>query len=124
MIDIANESGQFDGDIVLIKPIEFGSLDMFHEQDCQYTVSLRGIADGEAKVQNRVVTAVADAVDTYKEYEKYMELAKVDTLRFVVSNTTEAGIVYHVIHKSAKKIPLPKLYYPDGSLFFAAKRFV
>lgn len=94
MIDIANESGKFDGDIVLIKPIEFGSLDMFHEQECQYTVSLRGIVDGEAKVQNRVVTAVADAVDTYKEYKKYMELAKIDTLRFVVSNTTEAGIVF------------------------------
>ena len=40
------------------------------------------------------MTAVADAVDTYKEYEKYMELAKIDTLRFVVSNTTEAGIVF------------------------------
>lgn len=94
MIDIANESGKFDGDIVLIKPIEFGSLEMFHEQECQYTVSLRGIVDGEAKVQNRVVTAVADAVDTYQEYEKYMDLAKIDTLRFVVSNTTEAGIVF------------------------------
>ena len=94
MIDIANESGKFDGDIVLIKPIEFGSLDMFHEQDCQYTVSLRGIVDGEAKVLNRVITSVADAVDTYKEYEKYMDLAKIDTLRFVVSNTTEAGIVF------------------------------
>ena len=42
MIDIANEQGKFDGDIVLIKPIEFGNLDMFHKQDCQYTVSLRG----------------------------------------------------------------------------------
>lgn len=94
MIDIANESGKFDGDIVLIKPIEFGSLDMFHEQDCQYTVSLRGIVDGEAKVLNRVITSVADAVDTYSEYDKYMDLAKIDTLRFVVSNTTEAGIVF------------------------------
>ena len=94
MIDIANEKGFFDGDIVLVKPIEFGSLDMFHEQDCQYTVSLRGIVDGEAKVLNRVVTSVADAVDAYGEYEKYNDLAKIDTLRFVVSNTTEAGIVY------------------------------
>lgn len=94
MIDIANESGNFDGDIVLIKPIEFGSLDMFHEQDCQYTVSLRGIVDGEAQVCNRVITSVADAVDAYKEYEKYESLAKIDTLRFVVSNTTEAGIVF------------------------------
>lgn len=94
MIDIANEQGKFDGDIVLIKPIEFGSLEMFHKQDCQYTVSLRGIVDGEAKVLNRKITSVADAVDTYNEYDKYMELAKLDTLRFVVSNTTEAGIVF------------------------------
>ena len=50
MIDIANESGKFDGDIVLVKPIEFGNLDMFHKQDCQYTVCLRGIVDGEPKV--------------------------------------------------------------------------
>lgn len=94
MIDIANEQGKFDGDIVLIKPIEFGSLDNFHKQDCQYTVSLRGIVDGEAKVLNRQVTSVADAVDSYTEYEKYMGLAEIESLRFVVSNTTEAGIVY------------------------------
>lgn len=94
MIDIANEQGRFDGDIVLVKPIEFGNLDMFHKQDCQYTVSLRGIVDGEARVLNRKVTSVADAVDACGEYEKYMSLAEIDTLRFVVSNTTEAGIVY------------------------------
>ena len=94
MIDIANEQGKFDGDIVLIKPIEFGSLDLFRNQDCQYTVSLRGIVDGEAKVLNRKVTSVADAVDSINEYEKYMGLAEIDTLRFVVSNTTEAGIVF------------------------------
>ena len=94
MIDIANEQGCFDGDIVLIKPIEFGSLENFHRQDCQYTVSLRGMVDGEAKVLNRQITSVADAVDSYTEYEKYMGLAEIGTLRFVVSNTTEAGIVY------------------------------
>ena len=94
MIDIANEQGKFDGDIVLIKPIEFGNLDMFRAQDCQYTVSLRGNVDGEAKIINRQITSVADVVDTYNEYDKYMGLAEIDTLRFVVSNTTEAGIVF------------------------------
>ena len=94
MIDIANEKTDFDGDIVLIKPIEFGNLEMFHKQDCQYTVSLRGNVNGEAAVLNRQITSVADAVDAINEYEKYMALAEIDTLRFVVSNTTEAGIVY------------------------------
>lgn len=94
MIDIANETGDFNGDIVLVKPIEFGTLDLFHKQECQYTVQLRGIVDGEAKRINRVVTSVADVVDAYGEYEKYSAFAKLDTLRFIVSNTTEAGIVY------------------------------
>jgi len=94
MIDIANEKGCFDGDIVLVKPIEYGNLDLFHNQDCQYTVSLRGIADGEAKVLNRQVTSVSDVVDAYGEYDKCRKLSEIDTLRFVVSNTTEAGIVF------------------------------
>jgi tagaturonate reductase len=94
MIDIANEQGKFNGNIVLIKPIEFGNLENFHKQDCQYTVSLRGRVDGEAKILNRKITSVVDAVDAYTEYKKYMGLAEIDTLRFVVSNTTEAGIVF------------------------------
>ena len=94
MIDIANEQGQFDGDIVLIKPIEFGSLERFGKQDCQYTVSLRGIIEGKAEIRNRIVTSVADTADAISEYEKYSSYAKLDTLRFIVSNTTEAGIVY------------------------------
>ena len=94
MIDIANEKGEFDGDIVLAKPIEFGTLDRFRAQECQYTVSLRGIVDGKPAVLNRIVTSVADVVAAHEEYEKYSSYAKLDTLRYIVSNTTEAGIVY------------------------------
>lgn len=95
MFDLANEQGKFDGNIVLIKPIEFGNLEMFHQQDCQYTVTLSGRDEnGEAKVSDRIITSVADAVDAITEYEKYNNLAKNPDLRFVVSNTTEAGIVY------------------------------
>lgn len=94
MIDIANEKGEFDGDIVIVKPIPMGTLDRFHRQECQYTVQLRGIVDGEPKKINRIVTSVADAVDAYGEYERYAEYARSDSLRFIVSNTTEAGIVY------------------------------
>ena len=94
MIDIANERGYFAGDIVLVKPIESGTLERLRNQECQYTVSLRGIADGKPAVQNRIVTSVTDAVASYEEYDRYSEYAKLDTLRFIVSNTTEAGIVY------------------------------
>ncbi len=93
MIDIANEKTDFNGSVVLVKPIPFGSLDLFHEQDCRYTVMLRGLVDGKPVESSRKITSVSDAVDAYGEYEKYAAYARVDTLRFIVSNTTEAGIV-------------------------------
>lgn len=94
MIDIANEQGKFDGSIVLVKPIEFGTLDKFRQQDCRYTVSLRGVVDGEPAILDRKITSVSDVVAACEEYDRFMALAEIDTLRFVVSNTTEAGIVY------------------------------
>lgn len=120
MIDIANEKGEFDGDIVLVKPIEFGTLDRFHDQECQYTVQLRGRVDGEPKKINRIVTSVTDVVDAYGEYEKYADFAKLDTLRFIVSNTTEAGIVYD----DTDKIELnPPKTYPGKLTKFLYERY-
>lgn len=120
MIDIANENGQFDGDIVLVKPIEFGSLERFHNQECQYTVQLRGIHDGKAQKINRVVTSVTDVVDAYSEYDKYNDFAKLDSLRFIVSNTTEAGIVYE---ESDKFEMCPPRSYPGKLTKFLYTRF-
>ena len=120
MIDIANEKGAFDGDIVIVKPIEFGNLDRFHNQECQYTVQLRGIVDGEAKKINRVVTSVTDAVDAYTEYDKYAAFAKLDTLRFIVSNTTEAGIVYDETDEFALN---PPKSYPGKLCKFLYERY-
>ena len=93
-IDIANEKSDFNGSIALVKPISIGTLfPAFKEQDYRYTVMLRGLVDGEAVEQTRVVTSVADAVDAYTDYDRYAAYARLDSLRFIVSNTTEAGIV-------------------------------
>jgi tagaturonate reductase len=94
MIDVANEEGVFSGNIAVVKPIAYGNLDSFKKQECQYTLSLRGKENGETKVTNRVITSVSDAVAAIEDYDAYAAYAKLDTLRFVVSNTTEAGIVY------------------------------
>lgn len=120
MIDIANEKGEFDGDIVLVKPIEFGTLDRFHAQESQYTVSLRGIVDGEATIQNRIVTSVTDVVAAHEEYEKYSAFAKLDTLRYIVSNTTEAGIVYD---ENDKLEMCPPVSFPGKLAKFLYERY-
>ena len=76
MIDIANEKMNFNGSVAIVKPISFGSLERFHDQDCRYTVLLRGLKDGERYEETRVVTSVAKAVDCYTEYDAYMALAE------------------------------------------------
>jgi tagaturonate reductase len=95
MIDIANEKGLFDAGIQIVKPIKSGSLNDFWEQDCVYTVLLRGIKGGETYTQRRVITSVSGAVCAYSQYETYAAFAKESELRFIISNTTEAGIVYN-----------------------------
>ncbi|MBO4617931.1 MAG: tagaturonate reductase [Lachnospiraceae bacterium] len=120
MFDICNEKGLFDGSIVLAKPIEFGSLEQFKKQDNIYTVSLRGRVDGEPKVINRIVTSVADTVGVYEEYDRFMEYARLDTLRYIVSNTTEAGIVYDETDSLDAK---PPKTYPGKLTKFLYERF-
>ena len=120
MFDICNEKGLFDGSIVLAKPIEFGSLEQFKKQDNIYTVSLRGRVDGEPKVINRIVTSVADTVGVYEEYDRFMEYARLDTLKYIVSNTTEAGIVYDETDSLDAR---PPKTYPGKLTKFLYERF-
>ena len=120
MIDILNEKTDFDGSIVLIKPISFGSLERFREQDSIYTVYLRGLENGAEKIVKRVVTSVDSAVAAYEDYEDFIALAKVDTLRFVISNTTEAGITLDL---NDKYDMCPPDSYPAKLTKFLYERF-
>ena len=120
MIDVANEAGVFDGSIAIVKPISFGSLEMFEKQDNLYTVVLRGKENGETVNDSRIVTSISKVMDCKDDYEDYMGLAKLDTLRFVVSNTTEAGIV---LDKNDSMEGLPATY-PGKLTKFLYERYL
>lgn len=92
MIDIANEKGAFDGNIAIVKPIAFGSLDNFYKQNNNYTVVLRGKENGQTVEETRVVTSVEQVVDCTTDIDGFFALAQLESVRFIVSNTTEAGI--------------------------------
>lgn len=94
MIDIANEEELFNGKIVIVKPISYGSLVNFHKQEYRYRVSLRGLENGKPKITDRIIRSISGALCSYEDYEYYMSYARLESLRFIVSNTTEAGIVY------------------------------
>lgn len=93
MLDIANEKGVFDGSVAIVKPISAGSLDNFKHQSNRYTVILRGKENGQTVTESRIVTSISKALDCTEDHDEFLELAECPTVRFIVSNTTEAGIV-------------------------------
>lgn len=89
-----NEKGLYDGKAVVVQPIPMGRVAELNEQDCKYNLYLRGIKDGEIVKEHTFVESISRCVDPYKNYEGYMALADNPNFRFVVSNTTEAGIEF------------------------------
>lgn len=93
-LDVMNKKGLYDGKAVVIQPREGGKCALLNAQNCQYNLYLRGILNEKTVNEHHIVESVSRAVDPYKSYEEYMSLAANPDFRFVVSNTTEAGIAF------------------------------
>ena len=92
-IDRANEKGVYDGDIVIAQSVGKKN-PAFAEQNFQYTTILRGKENGSVINAARKIIAVRDMVHTTDDYDAFMAYAACPTLQAIISNTTEAGIVY------------------------------
>ena len=93
MVQKMNDSANFGGDVQIIQPLS-GELStpskILNERGGRYHTCLRGIIGGKTVEELQEITCVR-GVDTTDNIEKY---AAEPSLRFVVSNTTEAGIQY------------------------------
>ena len=94
MFDEINEQGLFEGGITLIQPIPGGDFlrNVLNEQEGLYTLIARGREDGKEVAAKRLITCVNRCINPYVDLDTYNTCAKNPELRFVVSNTTEAGI--------------------------------
>ena len=94
--DMANEKVGWNGKAVLVQPIAMGLTKLINAQEGLYTLYLRGSEKGEKVDDKRVISSVSRCLNPYEkeDYESMMALAASDDLEYVVSNTTEAGIVY------------------------------
>lgn len=89
----AIDEKRLEGSIAIVKPTGRGNLNTFQQQDCLYTIVLRGKQDGKTSDEAFPITCVNRAVNPYEDFEAFLALARLPELEFVVSNTTEAGIV-------------------------------
>ncbi len=94
--DVSNEKAGFNGKAVLVQPIAPGLAKLINEQEGLYTLYLRGRENGEKVDRKRVISSVSRCLNPYEkaDYDAMMEVAVSDDLEYIVSNTTEAGIVY------------------------------
>lgn len=90
MLQKINDSSDFNGNVVVVQPIEQGMCDMLSAQNCVYTHVIRGVEG----VDKTLVDVISRCVKPYDDFESYLALAENPDFRFVVSNTTESGIVF------------------------------
>ena len=91
--EVLEKSG-YDGYILKDAPEKV--MEMINKQEGLYTLYLRGRENGEKVDRKRVISSVSRCLNPYEEegFKAMMELAVSDDLEYIVSNTTEAGIVY------------------------------
>lgn len=93
-IHILNEKGLYDGKIVIVKPTKGGKTSILNEQKGRYNLFLRGIKNSEEVCEHTEIHSVSRGVDPYADFSSYLALAENRDMRFIISNTTEAGIEF------------------------------
>ena len=94
-LDIINKNTDLNAGIAVVRPIDYDTVPLLNIQDGLYTSIIRGINEkGEVVKDYRIISSINREIPVYKEFDEYLKLAHNPEMRFIISNTTEAGIVY------------------------------
>lgn len=118
MFDRLNKENDGDFGVVVVQPLPGGLISKLNEQDGLYTLYLRGLLNGERTEETRIVDCITRGIDPYIDTEAFFECANNPDLRYIVSNTTEAGIEYRKTEEN-----FAETTYPGRLAMFMKKRF-
>ena len=104
-----NQKTDFNASVVVVQPIDRGLVDMLNEQDGLYHLNLQGLDEGKPVDSIDMIDVISRGVNPYRDFEDYMKLAEQPEMRFIISNTTEAGIAFDPACRLDDK---PALSYP------------
>lgn len=88
-----NDCTDFKGRAVVVPPRK-GSVSALNEQDGLYTLCIQGFHDQKEMNERLIIQSISRGISTYTDYEGFLQVAENPDLRFVFSNTTEAGLVF------------------------------
>ena len=104
-----NKKTDFNGSVVVVQPLAGGMVDWLNGQDCLYHVNLQGKENGQAINTLERIDVISRALNPYSQNQAFMALAEQPEMRFIISNTTEAGIAFD---DSCKFTDAPAASYP------------
>ena len=104
-----NQKAEFNSSVVIVQPLENGMVNMLNEQDGLYHVNLQGLQNGKEVDSIQLIDVVSRGLNPYAQYNEFLKLAENPEMRFVISNTTEAGIAFD---PSCKLEDAPAKSYP------------
>jgi tagaturonate reductase len=91
---VLNEKTDFNGSVVVVQPRGNNKIERLNNQDGLFTLYLQGIKEGQLVNQYQVIESISRGINLFTDYPEYIKLAGTEDLRFIVSNTTEAGIMF------------------------------
>lgn len=94
MVDVMNERTSFNGEVQIVQVNSRETDNRFHEQDGLFHVVINGIRDGMPSREIRLIKSVAGIINPYEDYGSFLKAGENPDLGFIVSNTTEAGIMF------------------------------
>ena len=92
IIQQMNKQLGFEAGVAVVQPLPQGMIEKLQEQEGLYTLILKGFQDGNAQKYNEIITCIEACINPFTHPQDFLGQAHNPELRFIVSNTTEAGI--------------------------------
>ncbi len=115
-----NQKTDFNSSVVVVQPIDRGMAEWLNGQDCLYHVNLQGRQNGKPVNTLTRIDVISRALNPYSQNSAFMALADQPEIRFVISNTTEAGIAFD---PACKFTDAPASSYPGKLTQLLFRRF-
>ncbi len=95
MVELMNQKIAFGAGLLVVKPTSGGSYEDWQQQDGLFFVGERGLKDGHIQESFLLISCIAGILSPYEDFPAFLQSAAIPGIELVVSNTTEAGIVYN-----------------------------
>lgn len=122
IVEKLNKNTDFNSGITIVRPINTQNPPSLNIQNGLYTTIIRGINEENKLIKEySLIESVNNEIDIYNNFNEFLELARTPEIKYIFSNTTEAGINYNPNDKFDDK---PQGSFPGKLTRFLFERYL